>query len=378
MNRWFWRPGVRERPGWWPQDQLWPPRTSRYWGERRRDRFVRRTGWYSFWPIWALFWLIFVSVNGRLPGGPWRGVPGQPGSGFTSAAAVLVVCAVAAAVVATILRRIARPVADIVGAADRIARRDYRVRVDEPVHGPRWVADTARAFNAMAKELESQDEARRHLMADIAHELRTPLAVVQARLEGVIDGVYPADAEQLQGLLDNTRLLSRLVEDLRTLASAESGALTLSREPTDVVGLANDVASSLTGRASDAGVSLVLNSDRAGDLDPIDIDPVRIREVLINLVSNALRYTTKGGRVSIEIARGPNMVEVRVKDTGAGIPADELPRIFDRFYKGAGSSGSGLGLTIARRLIEAHGGAIRAESQLGAGTTITFELPHQH
>jgi signal transduction histidine kinase len=371
MNRWFWRPDIGERPGWWPRDQLWPPRTSRYWGERRRDRFVRRTGWYSFWPIWALFWLIFISVRGRPSGGPWED------SGFTSAAAVLVICAVAAGVVAIILRRIARPVADIVGAADRIARRDYRVRVDEPARGPRWVADTARAFNAMAKELEAQDEARRHLMAEIAHELRTPLAVVQARLEGVIDGVYPADAEQLQGLLDNTRLLSRLVEDLRTLASAESGALTLSKEPTDVVGLANDVASSLTDRASDAGVSLVVKGDRAGDLDPIDIDPVRIREVLINLVSNALRYTPKGGRVSIEIVPSSTAVEVRVTDTGAGIPADELPRIFDRFYKGAGSSGSGLGLTIARRLVEAHGGAIRAESQPGAGTTVTFELPHQ-
>jgi len=377
MNPWSWRPDNRKRPDWWPRDQTWPPRTSGYWAERRRDRFVRRTGWYSFWPIWVLFWLIFIGVRGRPFIGPWQGTSGEPGSGFTGAAVVLVICAVAAGVVAVVLRRIARPVADIVGAADRISRRDYRVRVDEPLRGPRWVADTARAFNAMAKELESQDEARRHLMADIAHELRTPLAVVQARLEGVIDGVYPADAEQLQGLLDNTRLLSRLVEDLRTLASAESGALTLSKEPTDVVGLANDVASSLSDRASDAAVSLVVNVDRAGDLDPIDIDPVRIREVLINLVSNALRYTPKGGRVSIEIARRPQAVEVRVKDTGAGIPADELPRIFDRFYKGAGSSGSGLGLTIARRLIEAHGGAIRATSQPGAGTTITFELPHQ-
>jgi len=365
-----WEPG--QKPEWWPRDEPWPPRSARFWAERRRDRFVRRTGWYSFWPIWVGLWLIFF-FRGRLTTwGPDSASAAAPSSRFITVAIVLGICGVAAAVVAGVLRRISRPVADIVGAAERIKRRDYRVRVDEPARGPRWVADTARAFNSMAQELETQDEARRNLMADIAHELRTPLAVVQARLEGVIDGVYPADAEQLQGLLENTRVVSRLVEDLRTLASAESGALTLKKEHTDIVVLANDVAASLASQANERGIALEVRP--APDLW-IDIDPVRIREVLINLVTNALRYTPKGGRVSIGLSRHAGGLIVSVADTGAGIPAAELPRIFDRFYKAADSSGSGLGLTIARRFVEAHGGAMRAESEPGAGTTITFELP---
>jgi two-component system OmpR family sensor kinase/two-component system sensor histidine kinase BaeS len=375
MNPWRWRSDLRKQPHWWPQDEPWPPRSSRYWGGRRRDRFVRRTGWYTFWPVWAMLWLAFTIVQGRFELGPWRNVPRGTTWAPANLIPILLMCAVAAGVVAVIIRRIAGPVADIVGAAERIARRDYRVRVDEPVSGPRWVSDTARAFNAMAAELDAQDVARRHLMADIAHELRTPLAVVQARLEGVIDGVYPASTEELQGVLDNARVLSRLVEDLRTLSNAESGALALAKEPTDILALADDVASSLADRAEPAGVTLRVDADSAPDLEPITIDPIRIREVLLNLVSNALRYTPRDGRVTIKIAASTGGVQIDVIDTGEGIPADEIPRIFDRFYKGAGSSGSGLGLTIARRLVEAHGGTIRAASQPGVGTTMTFTLP---
>jgi signal transduction histidine kinase len=290
---------------------------------------------------------------------------------------VLLVCAVAAGVVAVIIRRIAGPVADIVGAADRIARRDYRVRVAEPSGGPRWVGDTARAFNSMAQELEAQDLARRNLMADIAHELRTPLAVVQARLEGLLDGVYPTDSEQLQGVLENTRVVARLVEDLRTLASAESGSLALAKEATDIIALANDVVSSLADTADVAGVTLGISTAHDDSIDLISIDPVRIRQVLMNLVSNALRYTPRGGAVTVGIAQAPRGLEVRVTDTGAGIAAEDVSRIFDRFYKGADSSGSGLGLTIARSFVEAHGGTIRAESRPGAGTSITFTLPRE-
>ena len=374
MSPWPSRSRLRGRPAWWPLDEPWPPRDPRFFHERRRARFMRRSGWYSFWPIWVLLWLVVFAVRGR-PIGLWSTGGGSPHWQVGGVVAVLLMCAVAAGAVAIIMRRVAGPVADIVGAADRIARRDYRVRVEEPARGPRWVADTARAFNAMAKELETQDAARRNLMADIAHELRTPLAVVQARLEGVIDGVYPADTEQLQGVLDNTRVLARLVDDLRTLATAESGALALVKEPTDIVALANDVASSLGGRAGAAGVALRVDATRSTEIEAAVIDPVRIREVLMNLVSNALRYTSRDGRVTIAIASLPAGVEVRVIDTGSGIPAEDVPRIFDRFYKGTDSSGSGLGLTIARRFVEAHGGTIRAESQPGAGTTITFVLP---
>jgi signal transduction histidine kinase len=278
--------------------------------------------------------------------------------------------------VAFLVRRLAGPVADIASAADRIAHHDYRVRVDEPQFGPAWVRTTARAFNAMAKELDAQDQARRHLMADIAHELRTPLTVLQGTLEGLIDGVYPRDNERLQSLLDDTRVFARIVEDLRTLATAESGALALSKEPTDILALANDVAASLEPRAEQAGVTLSVATGSSGEIEPVAIDPLRIREVLTNLLANALRFTPGGGRVDIRIAAVQAQgVEVRVVDTGTGIAEKELPRIFDRFYKGAGSSGSGLGLTIARSLVEAHGGTIRADSRVGTGTTIIFFLP---
>src|SRR5581483_527321 len=151
----------------------------------------------------------------------------------------------------------------------------------EPQAGPRWVRDTARAFNTMAGQLDAQDEARRHLMADIAHELRTPLAILQGKLEGLIDGVYPRDNDQLQALLDDTRVFARLVEDLRTLATSERGALALTKEPTDIVALANDVATSLSASANEGGVSLSVATNSSRDIEPIAIDPVRMREVLV-------------------------------------------------------------------------------------------------
>ena len=330
--------------------------------ERARARFVRRSGWYSFWPLWIFLWVISTNA--------WR--RGFPLGGGV---ALLLACAAVAGAVAIIIRRIAGPVADIVSAADRISHRDYDVRVREPEFGPAWIGDTARAFNAMAKELAAQDKARRHLMADIAHELRTPLAIVQGKLEGLLDGVYQRDDEQLQGLLNDTRVLARLVEDLRTLSTAEGGALALAKEPTDILALAHDVVASLSASAENTGVTLRVETDAAGELQAIAIDPLRIREVLINLVTNALRYTPRGGSVIVRVSAAADGVEIRVADTGAGMSAEEVSHIFDRFYKGSGSSGSGLGLTIARSLVEAHGGTIRAESRVGAGTTIVIALP---
>lgn len=357
-----WRDGParfhRRPPHWWPDEEPWPPRAGRHRADRRA-RFVRRSGRYSFWPLWGLLWWLAWSLNGRGVGG----------------VILILACAAAAATAAFIIRRMAGPLADIVSAADRIAHRDYRVRVTEPRFGPAWLGDTARAFNAMARELDAQDQARRHLIADIAHELRTPLAVLQGKLEGLIDGVYPRDTERLQGLLDDTHVFARIVEDLRTLSTAEGGALALSKEPTDIVALAHDVASSLATRADGAGVTIGVRTEPDVEIEPIAIDPLRIRAVLTNLVANALRHTPRSGRVDVTVSASAQAVEVRVADTGAGISEGDLPRIFDRFYKGAGSSGSGLGLTIALSLVEAHGGTIRAESRAGAGTTITVSLP---
>ncbi len=213
----------------------------------------------------------------------------------------------------------------------------------------------------MTGRIRAQDRLRRQLMADVAHELRTPLAILQGRIEGLIDGVYPRDDARLGGLLDETRHLSRLVEDLRTLANAEAGALDLQKEQVDLGELIRDAAASFEGVAVHV----------PDDLPPIEADPVRIREVLLNLLSNAVRA---GGAVAVHAAVEGKRVVLRVADKGSGIPAEELPRIFDRFQKGRDSRGSGLGLAIARNLVLAHGGTIHAESRVGEGTTITVTL----
>jgi two-component system OmpR family sensor kinase/two-component system sensor histidine kinase BaeS len=246
-----------------------------------------------------------------------------------------------------------------------------------------------RVFGGMQSRLQAHEVQRRHLMADIAHELRNPLAVVQGKLEGMLDGVYPRDEAQINAVLQETRMLSRLVDDLRTLAHTESGTLALQKEPTDPGVLINEAAASFSAEATERKVTLDIRA--AGDLPLIDVDPLRIREVLTNLISNAMRHTPDGGRVTVRgstvrrfelnepanrrTLEPPQSIVVSVSDTGSGIPAADLPKIFDRFYKGHASRGSGLGLTIARNLVVAHGGEIRAESVEGKGTTISVHLP---
>jgi signal transduction histidine kinase len=209
-------------------------------------------------------------------------------------------------------------------------------------------------------------------MADIAHELRTPLTVIQGRIEGLLDGVYPRDDAQLGKALAETRMLARLVDDLRTLAHAESGTLVMQKEPTDVAALASEVVDTFSAEARSRQVSLRL--DAPHDLALVTVDPLRLREILMNLLSNALHHTPANGRISIELNTSRDQVVVTVADTGTGIAPEDLPKIFDRFYKGTTSRGSGLGLAIARNLVTAHGGEIKAESQPGRGTAITFSL----
>jgi two-component system, OmpR family, sensor histidine kinase BaeS len=217
------------------------------------------------------------------------------------------------------------------------------------------------AIRRVSGVFRAQDALRRQLMADVAHELRTPLAILQGRVEGLLDGVYPRDDAHLNELLDETHHLSRLVEDLRTIANAEAGALDLRKESVDAAELIRDAASGFE------GVEVAVH----GPIE-MELDPVRIREVLFNLLTNAV---LAGGAVRIRAEARSSQLVIEVSDTGSGIPAEELPRIFDRFVKGRDSRGSGLGLAIARNLVEAHGGTIRAESRVGEGTTITVTLP---
>lgn len=270
------------------------------------------------------------------------------------------------------VRRALTPVGDVIDAAERVAGGDYEARVQ--VRGPREVRSLTRAFNQMAERLQMNDMQRRGLFADVSHELRTPLTVIQGNLEGMLDGVYPMDRAHLEPVLDETRQLSRLIEDLRTLALAESGGLHLQRESTDVAILLNETAASFRAQAAANGIGLIAETEP--NLPNVNVDPARIRQVLENLIANALRYTERGGEIRVRAETDTTKnVRIGVKDTGRGISAQELPHIFERFYKARDSRGAGLGLAIAKSLIEEHGGEMSAESEVGKGTRIWFILP---
>jgi len=261
----------------------------------------------------------------------------------------------------------------VMEAAGQLAAGNYAARITE--RGPSEVRRLTVAFNQMAARLQVHEEQRRSLLADLAHELRTPLAVIQGNLEALIDGVYPRDDAHLAPILEETRVLSRLIEDLRTLALAETGALALHREPTDLGALIHETVAAFRAQAESAGVGI--RADDAPNIPTLEIDPVRIRQVITNLVTNALQHTPAGGSIRIACRvedRAPE-ASVSVTDTGEGIAPEDLPRIFDRFYKSKTSRGTGLGLTIAKNLVTLHGGRIAAESQVGGGTTIRFTLP---
>ena len=256
-------------------------------------------------------------------------------------------------------------------AADRVAAGDHDVQV--PERGPRRFRRLARSFNAMTERLRASERERRNLIADVAHELRTPLTVIQGQTEGLLDGLYPADREHLEPLLEETRVMSRLLNDLLTLSTAEAGALQLHREPVQPQTLMHEALEAFEGPAALVGVTL--DSDVSSALPTLDADPVRIGEVLANLLSNALRHTPSGGRISVSAEPADGAVEFVVTDTGSGITLDALPNVFDRFVKAVDSSGAGLGLAIAKSLVQAHGGMISAESPPGEGTAMSFLLP---
>jgi len=271
----------------------------------------------------------------------------------------------------------ARTMDQLVAATRRVEAGDYSVRVDArrgSTGGLQVVGELTEGFDTMISRLEADERQRRTLLAEISHELRTPLTVVQGNLEAIADGIYPPDPTHISLILDETRVLARLIDDLRTLALSEAGTLTLHPEPTDPDLLVAEVVRSFEPAAAAAGVTLGISID--GDLPITDLDPVRIREVLSNLVSNAILHTPSGGRVTVVGGVDPGAwIRLEVRDTGEGIDPELLPHVFDRFVKGDSSRGSGLGLAIARQLVAAHDGDIEAESRPGEGTTIRFRLP---
>ena len=274
-------------------------------------------------------------------------------------------------------RRIAMPLGNIMDAADAVAQGDLTVRVVERGPGGPFT-QLARSFNRMVTELERADEQRRNLTADVAHELRTPLHIIQGNLEGLLDGVYDPTPDHLNATLDETRALARLVEDLRLLSLAEAGQLTLVKEPVDLTEFLTDVQTSFSGTAE------MLEIELRVETEPVRVvaDPGRLDQVIGNLVANALRHTPRGGCVTLAAASTPRGVRITVADTGEGISPEDLPFVFDRFWKGdrartrAEGAGSGLGLAIARQLIHAHGGQIEVERSSGVGTTFPVEIPY--
>jgi signal transduction histidine kinase len=269
------------------------------------------------------------------------------------------------------VRRLAAPVAELVEAAGRIEAGDFGARVAE--RGPHEVRTVARAFNSMSARLEATEARRRSFLADVTHELLTPLSVIRGQAEGIADGLYPGDAAHLAPILSATRSLETLVEDLRTLALTESASLSLARESVDLAVLVNQMLESFRPRAEAAGVTLREQVMEA--VPAVDADPARLGSVLANLLSNAIRHTPAGGTVTVSAVEAGDMVEIAVTDNGAGIPPELLPKVFGRFVRGPGSQGSGLGLAIARDLVVAHGGSITVDSQPGRGTTVRFTVP---
>jgi two-component system, OmpR family, sensor histidine kinase BaeS len=269
------------------------------------------------------------------------------------------------------MRRYSMPLGDLLEASERVAEGDYTARVEE--RGPRELRSLTKAFNTMTSKLQITNEQRRNLLADVTHELRTPLTVIQGNVEGILDGVYTADEAHLKSILEETQVLSRLVDDLRTLALAESGALQLRREPTDLAVLLGETAAAFKAQADGRGV--LLAAEGMLDAPLLNLDPERLREVLANLVANALRYTPAGGRIALRLSQDGTIMRVEVADSGPGIPAEDLAYVFNRFYKSSDSGGMGLGLSIAKTLVEAHGGKIRVESQVGQGTAFIISLP---
>jgi signal transduction histidine kinase len=288
----------------------------------------------------------------------------------------LVAVAIAVALAFLLSRRTLSPVKALTSAAERLGRGDFSQRVQIKDKGE--LGDLAQTFNSMAVDLEHTEKLRKNMVADIAHELRTPLSNIQGYLEALRDGVMKPDKETISSLYEEASLLSRLVDDLQELSLAEAGELKLVRQKEDIGELIRQAVAAVGAKKKAKGLSLAVELPEK--LPPVNIDSRRIGEVLRNLLENAVAHTGKGGSITVAAKPGENWVEVSVADTGEGIPAEELPNIFERFYRvdksrTRATGGSGLGLTIAKRLVEAHGGRIEVQSQPGKGSRFSFTVP---
>ena len=273
-------------------------------------------------------------------------------------------------------RRILAPVKALTSAAKHLGRGDFSQRVK--VKDRSELGELADTFNSMASDLERAEQLQRNMVADIAHELRTPLSNIRGYLEAIGDGVIKPEANTIHFLDEEATLLSRLVDDLQELSLAETGELKLDRREEDIIKLIKQTVAAKQTQVPAKGV--LISTDLSDGLPVVNIDSRRISQVLHNLLENAVVHTGSGGSIVATAEKQDNWVKISVTDTGEGIPAEDLPYIFERFYRvdksrSRATGGSGLGLTIAKRLVEAHGGQIEAQSEVGKGSCFSFTLP---
>jgi len=327
----------------------------------------------------GMFIVQFIPSSGTLPAQP---PPSSPERDFLSRVSrSLLIAGVVGAMVAIFLgllltRQFTKPIRALKKGAARIASGDLSYRAE--VKSGDEFGDLARSFNSMAASLDSSEQSRRRLFADIAHELRTPLSVIEGTVDAMLDGVYEPNPDNLNSIREETEVLTRLVAELRDLTLAESGQLRLVVEPTNLAELVQR-------RVSQAGViargkNIALKTEIAENLPQIEVDGRRIEQVVANLLDNALNHTPSDGTVTIAVSPDKDGILTSVMDTGEGIPAEHLPYIFERFYKvddarSRKTGGAGLGLAIAKQMVELHGGRIWVESEVGKGSKFSFTLP---
>jgi signal transduction histidine kinase len=273
-------------------------------------------------------------------------------------------------------RRILSPIRALTNSAKRLAKGDFSQRVQIDSRGE--VGELALTFNSMASDLDRAEKLRRNIVADVAHELRTPLSNVAGYLEAIRDDMIQPDKSTIASLSEEVDLLSRLVDDLQELALSDAGELKLMCQPENISQLIDQSIKAAQARVIEKGLDISV--DAPGDFPPVNIDYDRISQVLRNLLSNAIKHTGHGGQISISARLQDQWVKISVADNGEGIPAEDLPNMFERFYRvdksrARNGGGSGLGLTIAKRLVEAHGGTIEVRSELGKGSCFSFTIP---
>ena len=294
---------------------------------------------------------------------------------LTTVLAVIGVVAVGAGV--WMSRSLTAPLAELEAAAQAVGQQDFGQRV--PVQGSQELVAVSTAFNEMAAQLGQAETLRRNLLADVAHELRHPVHLLQGSIQAFLDDVYPLNKEEIARLCDQTHHLTVLVNDLHILAQAEAHQLPLQKQITDIGAFVKETATALRPLAKAKNVTIRI--ELLGTMPKLAVDTVRLRQAVHNLVDNGLHHASEGGDITVSVEQVQNETQVRVRDTGAGITPEHLPHVFDRFYRahearGRDRGSTGLGLAIVKAIVEAHRGTVTVTSQIGEGSTFTISLPN--